>query len=157
MRTLQLPTPEDTAALGAAAAANLPAAAQLFVLELSGELGAGKTSFARALLQALGVRSSVRSPSYGLMELYEVAGWQVLHLDLYRLVEAAELAQLGLRDYASGRSLWLIEWPEKGGGYLPDCDARLHFAIVPDGHSVRIEARSAAGRVWAALLESDPR
>ncbi|MEP7313504.1 MAG: tRNA (adenosine(37)-N6)-threonylcarbamoyltransferase complex ATPase subunit type 1 TsaE [Pseudomonadota bacterium] len=155
MLTLQLPTLADTAALGAAAAAALPSDASLFVLELAGDLGSGKTSFARALLQALGVATPVRSPSYALMEHYDIAGWQVLHLDLYRLADAAELEQLGLRDYDSGHSLWLVEWPDKGRGGLPDCDARLLFAAGAAAHSVCVEARSPAGATWLARLRSE--
>ncbi len=150
-----LPTADDTTALGAAAAAHLPAAEQLFVLELRGELGAGKTTFARGLLQALGVQSSVRSPSYSLMEHYQVGGWQVLHLDLYRLDEPRELEQLGLRDYLDGRALWLVEWPERGGAGLPPADARLLFSLAAGGHRITVQPVSAAGVAWAALLESD--
>ncbi len=159
MLTLQLPTLEDTAALGAAVAARLPADASLFVIELGGELGAGKTSFARGLLQSLGVSSPVRSPSYALMEHYDVAGWQVLHLDLYRLADPHELEQLGLRDYDSGHSLWLIEWADNGRGQLPDCDLRLTFAAgatAAAGHSVTIEPCSQAGAACVTFLASDP-
>jgi len=160
MLTLQLPTLDDTTALGAAAAARLPADASLFVMELGGELGAGKTSFARALLQALGVSSPVRSPSFALMEHYDVAGWQVLHLDLYRLTDPHELEQLGLRDYDSGHSLWLIEWADNGRGHLPPCDLRLTFSAgagsgAAAAHSVAIAARTPAGESWLALLVSD--
>ena len=160
MLTLSLPTLDDTNALGAAAAARLPGDAALFVMELGGELGAGKTAFARALLQALGATSPVRSPSYALMEHYEVAGWQVLHLDLYRVADPNELEQLGLRDYDSGHSLWLIEWADHGRRHLPPSDVRLRFtagetAALSAGHSVTIEACSAAGKTWLEFLVPD--
>ena len=152
---LALPHEQDTVALGARAAAALPTADLPFVVALSGDLGAGKTCFARALLQALGVTGPVRSPSYALMETYHAGGWQVLHLDLYRLASADELEMLGLRDYHHGRSLWLVEWPERGAGYLPPPDATLRFAAGPSGHQVSLQAGSPAGTAWVARLKPD--
>ena len=151
-RTLRLPGEADTLALGAAAAHSLPSAAGLFVVELTGDLGAGKTTFARGLLQALGVTRPVRSPSYGLMELYEVAGRQVLHLDLYRLHDPGELENLGLRDYDQPGSLWLVEWPDRGSGHLPAADVRLAFSPGADGHAVDMTAHRRAGEEWLARL-----
>ena len=151
-RTLRLPGEADTLALGAAAARSLPPATDLFVAELTGDLGAGKTTFARGLLQALGVTRPVRSPSYGLMELYDVAGRQVLHLDLYRLRDPDELENLGLRDYHLPGSLWLVEWPERGRGHLPAADVQLAFSPGADGHAVDLTPRSRAGEEWLARL-----
>ena len=151
----ELPHEDDTVALGARAAAALPAADAPFVVALAGDLGAGKTCFARALLQALGVTGPVRSPSYALMETYHAGGWQVLHLDLYRLAVADELEMLGLRDYHQGRSLWLVEWPERGAGHLPAPDATLRFAAGPHGHQVSLQAGSPAGAAWIAKLKPD--
>ena len=131
-RTLCLAGEADTLALGAAAARSLPSAAGLFVVELTGDLGAGKTTFARGLLQALGVTRPVRSPSYGLMELYDVAGRQVLHLDLYRLHDPEELENLGLRDYHQAGSLWLVEWPDRGGGQANAAGNRHDNNLRPD-------------------------
>jgi len=151
-RTLRLPGEADTLALGAAAARSLPPATDLFVAELTGDLGAGKTTFARGLLQALGVTRPVRSPSYGLMELYDVAGRQVLHLDLYRLHDPEELENLGLRDYHQAGSLWLVEWPDRGGGHLPAADVRLAFSPGADGHAVDVTSHTRAGEEWLARL-----
>jgi tRNA threonylcarbamoyladenosine biosynthesis protein TsaE len=151
-RTLGLAGEADTLALGAAAARSLPSAAALFVVELTGDLGAGKTTFARGLLRALGVTRSVRSPSYGLMELYDVAGRQVLHLDLYRLHDPGELENLGLRDHHLPGSLWLVEWPDRGSGQLPAADVRLAFSPGAEGHAVDVTSLSRAGEEWLARL-----
>jgi len=152
---LTLPDEAATCALGVRAAAALPAIELPFVVELRGELGAGKTTFARALLHALGVTGRVRSPSYALLECYSAGAWQALHLDLYRLSSADELEMLGLRDYHQGRSLWLVEWPEKGLGYLPAADAALHFEVGATGHRASLTARSSAGAEWIANLMPD--
>lgn len=144
-----------TTALGARAAAALPEAQAPFVVELRGDLGAGKTSFARALLQALGVTGRVRSPSYALLESYSAGGWQALHLDLYRLGSPEELEMLGLRDYHQGRTLWLVEWPEKGRGRLPAPDAVLSFESGVPCHRVTLQAGSAAGADWLAKFKPD--
>ena len=148
----QLATEAETLALGAAAARSLPVGAVPFVVELSGELGAGKTTFARGLLQALGVTRPIRSPSYGLLEHYELEGRQVLHLDLYRLHDPDELENLGLRDFHTAGCLWLIEWPERGTGQLPAADARLAFSHDADSHGVELSALTAAGEEWLARL-----
>jgi tRNA threonylcarbamoyladenosine biosynthesis protein TsaE len=115
-------------------------------------LGAGKTTFSRGLLRELGVTRAVKSPSYGLLELYETDTWQVLHLDLYRLRDPEELENLGLRDYHVGRTLWLVEWPEQGAGHLPPADLRLAFTPGAGVHTVVAEALSAEGGVLLGAL-----
>jgi tRNA threonylcarbamoyladenosine biosynthesis protein TsaE len=152
---LRLAGEAATLALGAAAARGLPDTQRPFVLTLAGDLGAGKTTFARGLLQALGVAGPIRSPSYGLLEHYDVAGWQVLHLDLYRLRDPQEIENLGVRDHHVGRSLWLVEWPEKGAGHLPSPDARLDFTSGAHAHHVEITACSEAGEAWLSRLAAD--
>ena len=144
-----------TARLGACAARSLPSQAEPFVVQLAGDLGAGKTSFARALLQSLGVSGSIRSPSYALLELYQAGGWQVLHLDLYRLGHPDELQMLGLRDYHEGRTLWLVEWPERGVGALPRADAQLHFTADSPAHRVDLLGLTDAGRLWCSALQQN--
>ncbi|MFM1886450.1 MAG: hypothetical protein RL026_1607 [Pseudomonadota bacterium] len=153
-RCLALPAEADTLAFGAAAADALPGDDAPFVVYLEGDLGAGKTCLARALLQRLGVTGRIHSPSYGLMAQYEAAGWQVLHLDLYRLEDPAELALLGIRDLHAGRSLWLVEWPERGAGELPAPDLRLRLAFDADGaHTACLEPCSPRGQAWCDRLE----
>ena len=110
------------------------------VVTLSGDLGAGKSTFARGALRALGATGPIKSPSYTLLETYPLAEVTVVHLDLYRLKDPSELEYLGLADYHRSGHLWLIEWPEHGGGRLPPADLHFEFTIRPDGHRIeRIE------------------
>jgi tRNA threonylcarbamoyl adenosine modification protein YjeE len=122
---------------------------QARVLFLSGELGAGKTTLAAALLRVLGVTEAVRSPSYALVEVYPTPAGQAVHIDLYRLQGYAELEQLGLRDYLNARTLLLIEWPERGAGSLPCPDLHVHLQTVPVRVAI-IQALTDAGARWLA-------
>jgi tRNA threonylcarbamoyladenosine biosynthesis protein TsaE len=149
----QLRTAADTAQLGAALAHSCPWEQDgPRLLYLSGELGAGKTTLAAALLAALEVGEAVRSPSYALIETYAVKAGLVLHLDCYRLNEPDELEQLGLRDYFNGGTLWLVEWPEHAAGALPVPDLTVQLQYAADGRSALIEARSDTGRGWLRLV-----
>jgi tRNA threonylcarbamoyladenosine biosynthesis protein TsaE len=136
---------EETEALAARLLGTLGAStAPCRVVELRGELGTGKSTFARGVLRALGARGPIKSPSYTLLESYELPGIQVVHLDLYRLIDPNELEHLGLVDYYRPGCLWLIEWPERGGNRLPAPDLRFQFAITTDGHRIeRIETSRA--------------
>jgi len=114
---LALADSEHTERLGAALARCAPRPAKdPLILYLQGELGAGKTTLARGLLRELGVTGVVRSPSYTLLESYESGGLRVLHLDLYRLDGAQDLAALGWRDEWTPGALFLVEWPEHAAG-----------------------------------------
>lgn len=132
---------EETEALGASLLGKTPASVEpCRIVTLSGELGAGKSTFARGALRALGVQGTIKSPSYTLIESYELPGITVLHLDLYRLHDPDELENLGLADYHRPGHLWLIEWPERGAGRLPPADLGFVFSIANDGHRIeRIE------------------
>ena len=132
---------EETEALGAQLLGTAPApGTPCRVVALSGELGAGKSTFARGVLRALGATGAIKSPSYTLLETYELPGVSAVHLDLYRLVDPAELEHLGLADYHRPGFLWLIEWPERGAGRLPSPDLQLQFSITREGHRIeRIE------------------
>lgn len=96
-------------------------------VDLSGDLGMGKTTLVRGILRALGYQGRVKSPSYGLVESYSLPGLAVHHLDLYRLSHGEELAFLGLEELLDGRALVLIEWPEKARGFLPAPDWTIHI------------------------------
>lgn len=145
-------TAEDTEDLGRRLARARPAADALAVLYLRGELGAGKTTFARGFLRALGMADAVPSPTYTLLELYPAGALTVVHVDLFRVRDAAELESLGLREWARPGHVWLIEWPERGGTRLPPADLTLAFAAGAAGHDIEMGARSALGEGWLARL-----
>ena len=158
--SVQLPDAPATESLGVALARNCPwdeRGARLLLL--SGELGAGKTTLAAALLAALGVGETVRSPSYALIETYTAHAGEAVHIDLYRLHGAEELQQLGLRDYLNARTLWLVEWPERAGGALPAGDLQVRLQTIADdpaaGRRACIEALSCAGEAWLALTRAE--
>jgi tRNA threonylcarbamoyladenosine biosynthesis protein TsaE len=147
-------TAQDTEGFGSQLACARPEAGnQLAVLYLTGELGAGKTTFARGFLRAFGVTDPVRSPTYTLLELYTAGALTLVHIDLYRLHQASELDSLGLRDWAQPGCLWLIEWPEKGGERLPPADLTLSFAVGQAGHDLELTAQSALGNAWLVQFE----
>lgn len=108
--------------------------APLFIA-LEGPLGAGKTTFVRAILRALGYKETVRSPTYTLLESYKLSDFQVFHLDLYRLSDPQELEFLGVEEIFQMKALQLIEWSEKGEGFLPNPD--LICQILPVGETQR--------------------
>ncbi|GAB2506982.1 hypothetical protein GCM10027084_22090 [Pseudoxanthomonas sangjuensis] len=145
---LQLADAEATERLGRALAGTRPVPA---VVYLQGDLGAGKSTLARALLRALGVRGAIRSPTYTLVERYPIEGGEAWHLDLYRLADAGELDFLGLDEGIA--TLWLVEWPEKGGHGLPAPDLRVVLAVQGQGRSAELDGVSAAGRDWLSRLE----
>ena len=145
---------EETEALGRQLAHLRTDARELAVLYLTGELGAGKTTFARGFLRELGVTEAVRSPTYTLLELHELGRLTVLHIDLYRLRDPAELEPLGLREWARPGTLWLIEWPERGAGRLPPADLTLTFTVDAPAHDIALSADSEAGKMWLARLDA---
>ena len=130
---------EETEALGARLLGMPPHPAAPWIVELAGDLGTGKSTFARGALRALGVTGPIKSPSYTLLESYELPAVPInaVHLDLYRLNDPDELEHLGLADYHRPGFLWLVEWPERAAGRLPRSDLRFEFSIVDEGHRVR--------------------
>ncbi|MBS3896282.1 tRNA (adenosine(37)-N6)-threonylcarbamoyltransferase complex ATPase subunit type 1 TsaE [Silanimonas sp.] len=148
IRIIDLPDAAATEALGRALAAARPVRAHL---ALEGDLGAGKSTLARALLRALGVSGSIRSPTYSLIERYPLAdGGEAAHLDLYRLADAGELDVLGLDELEASASLWLVEWPERGGRQLPPADLAVALQVEGEGRRARLRALSPTGRDWLA-------
>lgn len=125
------------------------------VIHLRGDLGVGKTTFARALLGALGVGARIKSPTYSLIESYAAGELAIHHLDLYRIAAAEELEWLGLADLASDRYLILIEWPERAGAALPPADLIVHLAHADARRELRMEAVSARGQQWLSRLSTD--
>ena len=122
------------------------------VIFLDGPLGAGKTSLARAILRAMGEAGPVRSPTYTLMEPYEVNGRRVYHMDLYRLGDPEELAYLGVRDLDEPGLLLLVEWPERGAGMLPAADLCIRLAHAGSGREAELEGLSERGQAMLARL-----
>ncbi len=148
---LTLPDAGATEALGASLAAALPDLSNSsLVLHLRGDLGVGKTTFTRGFLRELGVTGVVRSPTYTLVEPYALAGLTCIHVDLYRLRDPADLADLGLRDYLAPAHVLLIEWPEKGGREVPPADLEIGLDYAPAGRVAQLLPRSAAGAALAA-------
>lgn len=141
---------EATDRLGDALALARPPCA---VVHLRGELGAGKSTLARALLRALGVEGAIRSPTYTLVERYRLAGGdEAWHLDLYRIADAAELEFLGLD--TGEASLWLIEWPDRGRGGLPAEDLVIDLQVEGAGRCVRLMPASPVGEAWLERMAS---
>lgn len=145
---------EETEALGARLAHTIPALDQTAaIVHLQGDLGAGKTTFARGVLHGLGVSGTVRSPTYTLLERYETPSIIAIHLDLYRLADPGELEPLGLRELHRPAHLWLIEWPERAEGRLPAPDLSVHLEAGAGCHRVRVCASSALGSRWLESVE----
>lgn len=149
---LALPDAAATDVLGHALAATQPSEA---MVHLRGDLGAGKSTLARAWLRALGVTGTVRSPTYTLVERYPLAATasgpsEALHLDLYRIGDPGELEFLGLDDVE--HALWLVEWPERGARALAPADLLIGLELAGDGRRCRLQAQSDIGYAWLARL-----
>jgi tRNA threonylcarbamoyladenosine biosynthesis protein TsaE len=143
-----LPDAEATDALGRTLAATQPPQA---VVYLHGDLGAGKSTLARAWLRALGVEGPIRSPTYTLVERYPIPGGEAVHLDLYRIGGAGELEFLGLDE--AGAALWLVEWPERGAGGLPAADLQIELSVRGAGRGLRLVSMTPAGEEWVKRME----
>ncbi|QYK04659.1 tRNA (adenosine(37)-N6)-threonylcarbamoyltransferase complex ATPase subunit type 1 TsaE [Shewanella zhangzhouensis] len=143
-----LETDEQTIAIGQKLAKHIHPPLTLY---LTGELGAGKTTLSRGIIQALGHQGAVKSPTYTLVEPYELANVEIYHFDLYRLADPEELEFMGIRDYFSDKSLCIVEWPDRGFGLLPEADLHLHLVYAGTGRELSIQAGSAAGR---AVIEN---
>jgi tRNA threonylcarbamoyladenosine biosynthesis protein TsaE len=145
-------TVRDEAAVARLAAHFAEAARPPLVINLQGDLGAGKTTFARAYIHALGFQGYVKSPSYGLLETYEAGGFNILHLDLYRIEDPEELEYLALRDLFDNRTVLLIEWPERGAGHLPAADLILKFGETGGKRHIACQEGSARGLALARTI-----
>ena len=146
---VELPDAAATEALGRQLALCL---APGMALGLVGDLGAGKTTLARGLLHALGVQGRIKSPSYALLEVYEVSSLYLYHFDFYRLADPNEWASSGFREYFNDQSICLVEWPEKAAGLLSALDLSILLEHRAEGRVARLSASSAVGERCLAAL-----
>jgi tRNA threonylcarbamoyladenosine biosynthesis protein TsaE len=167
MRTILTPPPAPlvlhladesaTRALGARLAGALRAGMSIY---LCGELGAGKTTLARGLIQALGHEGKVKSPTYSLVELYTVSSLHLYHFDFYRFDDPKAWQESGFREHFNDASVCLVEWPERAGAALPQPDVRITLTPASSGRDVTLEAYTETGRQCLTSvvepLSSDP-
>jgi len=123
-------------------------------IALQGDLGAGKTTFARGFLQALGHKGNVKSPTYTILEPYQIGDLTINHFDLYRLADPEELELIGAHEMFNEKTINLIEWPEQGEGWLPEMDLWIKIEHTVDGRHVVISGNSELGnRISEELLK----
>lgn len=153
--TLDLADEPATLAFGARLARALVPGLAIW---LRGDLGAGKTTLTRGLLRELGFAGRVKSPTYTLVELYGFPRFNLYHFDLYRFADPDEWEDAGFREYFNPTSICLVEWPEKGGGLLPEPDVAVELDFREgggvDGRTIRIEGLTEAGKACVARLMS---
>ena len=144
-----LPSEADTLALGQRLATVL---AKGGVLYLQGDLGAGKTTLSRGLIQSLGHAGAVKSPTYTLVEPYELPCGRLYHFDLYRLNDPEELELIGIRDYFDPAAICVVEWPDKGGDAIPEPDLILELEKAGTGRSATLIPNTQLGMLMAKNL-----
>ena len=150
--TLNIHGEDAMLALGARLAALTEGHGTLY---LHGDLGAGKTTLSRGIVRGLGHVGAVKSPTFTLVEPYEIAGHKVFHFDLYRLADPEELEFMGIRDYFEDGALCLIEWPERGAGVLPKADLDITIAVHAGGRSLTLVPNGARAELWCAVLAEE--
>lgn len=144
-------TESEMLAFGAHIAASLPPSVIIF---LHGELGAGKTTLTRGLLSGLGYDGKVKSPTYTLVEPYQLAERTLFHFDLYRLTDPSELQQIGVQDYFNNDAICIVEWPDKGDPVLPQADLNCYLDFTPGGRCVRIASGTQLGETLLKRISS---
>lgn len=147
--SLQFASEDETAAFGKKLAGAVRGGV---VLYLAGQLGAGKTTLVRGVLRGMGYQGKVKSPTFTLVEPYNISGVSLYHFDFYRLNDPEELAHIGIREYFEPGSVCLIEWPEKGGMFLPAADVICQITIDRQVRRLEIESRTARGDEILKLL-----
>ena len=133
---------------GVIAKANAP-----LLIILDGDMGAGKTTISRGVLQGLGHCGVVKSPTYTLVEPYDLEIGKVFHFDLYRLVDPHELEHIGFSDYLSQANLCIIEWPENGGSYIPQADIKIDIRQYQSGRKVTLSSYTDSGKQYINQLQ----
>jgi tRNA threonylcarbamoyladenosine biosynthesis protein TsaE len=148
---LSLPGAEASLRLGESLAVG---AANGLVLHLSGDLGTGKTTVVRGMLRGLGWSGRVKSPTYTLVELYNVSRLNLYHFDFYRFKDRAEWLSSGFQEHFGPDSLCVVEWPERAGGLISRADLEIRLAYRGEGREARLEARTPQGEAWLAAARS---
>jgi tRNA threonylcarbamoyladenosine biosynthesis protein TsaE len=152
IKTIPLPTVEETEDLAARLAKGLVAP---LVITFSGEIGAGKTTFIRAMLRALGIQSAIKSPTFSLVESYRIDPLQIHHFDLYRIHDETELEYVGFRDYFTPHAICCIEWPEQAKNYITHVDVKITLEWEGAGRHMKINACSPAGAAMLSCLAGE--
>jgi len=133
MKSIEVKNEEQMHKLAAEYASELKCGQVIF---LYGDLGAGKTTFVKGVLKALGYNGNVKSPTYTLVESYEFDNFDIYHFDLYRLVDPEELEWIGVRDYFDAGGVCFIEWPDKGRGFLPNDADKIYIKYQKQGRTI---------------------
>lgn len=150
--TINLPDEAATLALGGRIAGLLQSGVSIY---LSGNLGAGKTTFSRGLIQALGHGGRVKSPTYALVELYVISKLNLYHFDFYRFNDPEEWNEAGFRDLFNGTNICLVEWPEKAGDLLPPADLNILLEPTPEmGRTASLQAHTTRGQALIKALQT---
>ena len=148
--TKHLSDQDATVEMGKQLAAKLSQATVIF---LHGDLGAGKTTFSRGVIQGLGHTGNVKSPTYTLVEPYELEDLNAYHFDLYRLADPEELEFMGFRDYLAQQAVCLVEWPEKGQGLLPEPDLDISLSYLDEQRQIVYRGNTENGDALLEKLE----
>lgn len=125
------------------------------VITFHGDIGAGKTTIIRAMLKAMGIRSTIKSPTFTLVESYQCQEFVVHHFDLYRICHEEELEYLGFRDYFTEQSICCMEWAEHAGQLLPEVDVCCHLSTIKKGRQLQVKATSVIGEKIVAYLAGE--
>lgn len=148
---IELAQEADTLALGASLARG---ASGGLVLYLSGDLGSGKTTLARGLIHALGHEGRAKSPTYALVEVYDLSSIHLYHFDFYRFKNKQEWEDAGFREYFAPDALCIVEWPERAAGLLAPADVEIRLEFAQHGRLARIHCASERGERWFRLSRS---